>query len=201
MEKPKPNKKEANKKTDKPKNIFETILDKYIQIALVFFTATLAIIGWCQACQVKKSMEVSNKAYISVEEISQVEPIKGNISEFHAIIIFTNTGQTPAYDVRVRAKMEIVQSESLLTDIKNIPIDQLAEVLGKDKVTKPLKFDFFANIPNTAKKLFEKEMFIFIHGAVNYSDIFESNRHLYFRYYYRRSEDDFAFCKYGNEAK
>lgn len=176
----------------------------HIQVFLAFCTFTLVGIAWYQSCQVKQSMEVSNKAYISVDEVSEMTPSASNLELFNAKIVFINTGQTPAYDIKVRAKLEISRDESLLRNVEDIPLLKMAEILGKEKQTQPYYFNLDKIASDTSAMLLSKEMFIFLHGRLTYTDIFKSDRFLNFRYYFRTDgttrDTAFGFAKNGNGA-
>ena len=63
-------------------------------------------------------------------------------------------------------------------------------------------FDKIAS--DTSAMLLSKEMFIFLHGRLTYTDIFKSDRFLNFRYYFRTDgtirDTAFGFAKNGNGA-
>lgn len=198
-------KKPTNSKADKTKKIFKKVSD-YLkrlktvdpQHILAGATIALVLIGWYQACKVKQSLEVSNKAYVSVAKIAT------NMNEFFPYIIFINTGQTPAYDVKVGIKLELCKNESELSAVNKFQLVKKALVLGKDKTINPI-WCIRQNVPkDTLAMVNSGEIKVFLHGRVTYTDIFKNNRFLNFRYIVSddpsNSEGAIDFAKNGNST-
>ena len=109
------------------------------------------------------SMQISNRAYIS---ITQITP--GKIKDFTNIkvrISFTNTGQTPAYQVSSHSLLTIRESlidtfPTIDTNIKNID----AIVLGKNSYISIMKKITLNDIQ--INKLNNKSLFLIFIGSV-----------------------------------
>lgn len=184
------NKKKTNQETNNPKYD----ITKIAQFSIAACTIVLAIIGWYQACTVKESMEISNKAYISLTEPTINPDHPSRFSYNTATIKIINTGNSPAYNVKAAAKYIISKKDSIINP-KFTESDFLtrATVLGSN-VELPISasMSISKTIPGTDTAFF--------FGKITFKDIFDCDRFIEFCFYYNGTMNRMVFCEYLNKA-
>jgi len=170
-----------------------------VSIASAIIAFFAAWFSYEQVSVTREAMNITNKAYITIIKIEQDTPTASDMSEFHSILQFVNTGQTPAYNVNISLEIKIASDEFNLTPIDKIKSFKKAQVFGKNN-TIPFYPEFDKINKIDSENILAQKSFIFIYGKVTYEDIFKEHRFLNFRLCFDITNSDFVFSENGNSA-
>ena len=180
-------KKKTTNETDSPKKI------EIIQIVLVVFTGIIALTSICQTCTVKKSMETSNKAYISFVKKPTVNPITTE-----SWLKFINTGNTPASNIRGFIKIMFDKDHPRMPKFNEVETEQFVSVLGANNTLEVRRYQVTDNKQRNA--ILSGELAIFVLGTIHYLDIFEEKRCFVFCFKMMNSWDEVVYCEQHNNT-
>ena len=191
---------EAYEKREKPTNERKitnaTVALAWITLALALFTALLWTTTYCLVRDAKKTAARQLRAYIFPEgsticaanaEGKVLEPNRNITAGLMAVgmIQFKNTGQTPAYDVTIFGRMEMVDwplVEKSLPPVDKKSFGASKEGLGPGGIRN--KYDVHCVL--TAKDIADldsQRKAIFMYGMVRYRDAFKRQRFTNFRFF------------------
>ncbi|MBC8485061.1 MAG: hypothetical protein H8D45_03360, partial [Bacteroidetes bacterium] len=142
----------------------------------------------------EQSMKIANRAYIATSFPQKIDIT----SNFEIKIQITNTGQTPAYNVKHITIFGVRKTIPDTLQIINQDFLKSSSVLGNGVFTYIHLKKTFSESQITA--ISNKTIYLTIIGTIKYLDIFKREQFLEFNLFYDVDRKTFIYCEEHNNA-